>query len=161
MTDTPGSRLPLDTADLVRRTQDVLHRCLQQRRQQQMLLEAIRINLDALREAREAGSRRLGTLRALGLQMKASVGPFGDGTPRNGALMIDLSGFHLTPREVQVAYLLAEGRSNAGVAEMLGISEHTARHHTESVLAKLGVRSRAEAGALVRGWRPAPETNGH
>lgn len=46
--------------------------------------------------------------------------------------------------------LLAEGMSNAQVAEALGVSSHTARHHTESVLLKLGVHSRAAAGAVVR-----------
>jgi DNA-binding CsgD family transcriptional regulator len=34
---------------------------------------------------------------------------------------------------------------------MLGISAHTARHHTQRVLAKLKVHSRAEAGAKLRG----------
>jgi DNA-binding CsgD family transcriptional regulator len=32
--------------------------------------------------------------------------------------------------------------SNAEIARMLSISPHTARHHTENVLAKVGVRSR-------------------
>jgi DNA-binding NarL/FixJ family response regulator len=59
--------------------------------------------------------------------------------------------YHLTPREWEVAVLLADGRSNVEVAAALGISAHTARHHTESVLAKLGVRSRAQAGAILRG----------
>lgn len=57
----------------------------------------------------------------------------------------------LTPRQAAVARLLAEGRSNAEVAERLGISPHTARHHTESVLLKLGVRSRAEVAARLMG----------
>ncbi|HEX7120074.1 MAG TPA: helix-turn-helix transcriptional regulator [Longimicrobiales bacterium] len=58
----------------------------------------------------------------------------------------------LTPRQATVARLLAEGRSNAEIAARLGISPHTARHHTESVLLKLGVRSRAEVAArLMRG----------
>ena len=33
----------------------------------------------------------------------------------------------------------------------LGISPHTARHHTQRVLDKLGVHSRAAAGARLRG----------
>jgi len=32
--------------------------------------------------------------------------------------------------------------SNAEIARLLSISPHTARHHTENVLAKVGVRSR-------------------
>jgi non-specific serine/threonine protein kinase len=56
----------------------------------------------------------------------------------------------MTPREIEVAMLLIEGCSNRTVAKRLGISPHTARHHTQRVLAKLGVHSRAEAGARLR-----------
>jgi len=51
---------------------------------------------------------------------------------------------------VEVAILLAEGCSNSTVARRLGISPHTARHHTQRVLGKLGVHSRSAAGALLR-----------
>jgi DNA-binding CsgD family transcriptional regulator len=54
--------------------------------------------------------------------------------------------FGLTPSEVRVALLLAEGRSNAYVADALGVRESTARRHTEHVLAKLKVRTRAAVG---------------
>ena len=50
--------------------------------------------------------------------------------------------FGLTAREAPVARLLAEGFTNQEVARALTISPHTARHHTESVLSKLGVPSR-------------------
>jgi DNA-binding NarL/FixJ family response regulator len=59
--------------------------------------------------------------------------------------------YGLTEREIEVARLLAEGRRNTAIAGALGISPHTARHHTQRVLAKLGVHSRAEAGARLRG----------
>lgn len=55
----------------------------------------------------------------------------------------------LSARECQVARLLAEGRTTSAVASALGISPHTARHHTERVYEKLGVRSRAALGRLV------------
>ena len=58
--------------------------------------------------------------------------------------------YGMTPREVEVAQLLAEGLSNAALARRLGVSPHTARHHTQRVLGKLGVHSRAEAGARLR-----------
>ena len=58
--------------------------------------------------------------------------------------------FGLTRREADVALQLVEGRSNAEIASALDISTHTARHHTESVLVKLGVKSRAQVGAAVR-----------
>ncbi len=57
--------------------------------------------------------------------------------------------FGFTERELEVALLLAEGASNAAIAEALGISKHTARHHTRHVLTKLGVHSRARVGAVV------------
>jgi DNA-binding NarL/FixJ family response regulator len=57
--------------------------------------------------------------------------------------------FNLTPRECQVAILLAGGASNATIAEALSISEHTARHHTRSILLKLGLHSRARAAAVL------------
>jgi DNA-binding CsgD family transcriptional regulator/PAS domain-containing protein len=50
--------------------------------------------------------------------------------------------FGLTVRELQVASLLMHRLTNAEIARMLSISPHTARHHTENVLAKVGVRSR-------------------
>lgn len=62
----------------------------------------------------------------------------------------------LTRKEVDVVRLLAEGRSNAAIATALCISPHTARHHTERIMAKLGVRSRAEVGPRLRGSLPAP-----
>lgn len=58
--------------------------------------------------------------------------------------------FGLTSRELEVTRLLAAGRSNAAIATALNISPHTARHHTQHVLAKLGCHARAEVAALVR-----------
>jgi DNA-binding NarL/FixJ family response regulator len=60
--------------------------------------------------------------------------------------------FRLTPREAMVALLLALGRSNAAVAAELGTTERTARAHTEKVLLKLGLHSRAEVGFRVTSW---------
>jgi DNA-binding CsgD family transcriptional regulator/tetratricopeptide (TPR) repeat protein len=57
----------------------------------------------------------------------------------------------LTPRELEVARLLAEGSRNAQIAERLVISPKTVDHHVSSVLAKLGVHDRRAAAAeLVR-----------
>jgi DNA-binding CsgD family transcriptional regulator len=50
--------------------------------------------------------------------------------------------FGLTLRETQVASLLMQRLTNKEIATILGISAHTARHHTESVLMKAGVNSR-------------------
>ncbi len=57
--------------------------------------------------------------------------------------------YMLTAREVEVARLLAEGKRTVEVAEALGVSTHTARHHTERALAKLGVSTRAAVAAML------------
>jgi two-component system, NarL family, nitrate/nitrite response regulator NarL len=51
----------------------------------------------------------------------------------------------LTARERQVLMLVAGGLSNRRIAERLGISEHTAKFHVNSILTKLGVSTRTEA----------------
>lgn len=53
----------------------------------------------------------------------------------------------LTRRELDVLGYLGDGLSNKAIARKLGISAHTVKFHLESVFAKLGVGSRAEAVA--------------
>ena len=53
----------------------------------------------------------------------------------------------LTPRELEVLYLLASGSSTAVAAASLGISTATLRAHVQAVLRKLGAHSRLEAVA--------------
>jgi DNA-binding CsgD family transcriptional regulator len=52
---------------------------------------------------------------------------------------------------VEVTRLLAHGLTNAELAERLAISQKTARNHTDRVLRKLAVSTRARIGALLRG----------
>ena len=47
----------------------------------------------------------------------------------------------LTPREVQVLAMLAEGLGNKTIAWKFGISEHTAKFHVASILSKLNAGS--------------------
>jgi DNA-binding NarL/FixJ family response regulator len=50
---------------------------------------------------------------------------------------------HLTPREREVLSLMAEGRSNAGIARQLWVTEGTIEKHVHHILGGLGLR---EAG---------------
>jgi DNA-binding CsgD family transcriptional regulator len=53
----------------------------------------------------------------------------------------------LTPRELDVLALIAEGASNKAIARRLAISVHTVKFHIASLLDKLDAQGRAEAVA--------------
>ena len=55
----------------------------------------------------------------------------------------------LTEREEQILKLLAEGKSNRAIGEVLHISESTVKSHMKSLFVKLDVTSRAEAISLA------------
>jgi two-component system, NarL family, response regulator YdfI len=54
----------------------------------------------------------------------------------------------LTPREIEVLNMLAEGLGNKAIAWRLGISEHTVKFHLGSIFTKLNAASRTEAVTL-------------
>ena len=87
-----------------------------------------------------AGRYRLAASTALGarplLVVAVTVPPPPRPTPTAGEVAERLG---LTPRQSEVALLLAERRSNKEIAAALSVSLHTARHHVEAVLARLGV----------------------
>jgi two-component system, NarL family, response regulator LiaR len=60
----------------------------------------------------------------------------------------------LTPRELEVLQLLAQGLSNRNIGEALFISDRTVQAHLTSIFAKTQVSSRLEAvlNAIRRGW---------
>jgi two-component system nitrate/nitrite response regulator NarL len=57
----------------------------------------------------------------------------------------------LTPRELEVLQLLAEGLPNKAIARRLDISDHTVKFHVNAILSKLGAQSRTDA--VVRATR--------
>jgi DNA-binding CsgD family transcriptional regulator len=97
-------------------------------------------------------SESLRQMRDLRSQLREHRGTSHNGRakgPLTGAAYLQ-SRYGLTARETEVAMLLGQGRSNSAIAAALNISNHTARHHTQRVLAKLDVHSRGEAAAKVR-----------
>lgn len=56
----------------------------------------------------------------------------------------------LSPRETDILYELQNGASNAQIAQQLYLSENTVKHHIHSILEKLGVENRRQAGTLAK-----------
>ena len=56
----------------------------------------------------------------------------------------------LSPRELEVAALVADGRTNKEIAEALYLSERTAQNHVQHILTKLGVANRTQVAAWYR-----------
>ena len=69
---------------------------------------------------------------------------------RNAPMAIPEEGGHLTPREEEIAQLVAQALSNKEVARELGLSESTVKHHVHSIFGKLGLATR---GQLMRRMR--------
>ena len=55
----------------------------------------------------------------------------------------------LTPRQVDVLRLVAEGRTAADIAARLGLSPHTVRNYLDRIYDRLNVRDRTSAVALA------------
>jgi DNA-binding CsgD family transcriptional regulator len=70
-----------------------------------------------------------------------------DRTAALAARLRDTQPAGLSPREVEVARLVAEGLTNRQIAERLVISERTAQNHVQHILTKLGFTTRAQIAA--------------
>jgi DNA-binding CsgD family transcriptional regulator len=56
----------------------------------------------------------------------------------------------LTPRELEILGLIADGLSTREIAERLFVSENTVKTHSSRLFAKLGARRRTQAGQIAR-----------
>ena len=70
------------------------------------------------------------------------------GNRQGGAVEPTLEFEELTPREIEVLRMMAEGLGNKEIAARLGISDHTVKFHISSILAKTGASTRTEAVTL-------------
>lgn len=77
------------------------------------------------------------------------AGPLPARPPRPGARVGRPPLFSLTAREQEVLALLAEGMTNAQLAEALFISERTANRHISNIFTKLGVHNRTQAARVA------------
>jgi DNA-binding NarL/FixJ family response regulator len=57
----------------------------------------------------------------------------------------------MTPRQSEVASLVAQGRTNKQIARELGISDKTVKCHVHEVLNKLGIETRGGVGWAIKG----------
>jgi len=89
----------------------------------------------------EVSAHQLGTAIAATVAGFAVVVPRSPATPANVMRIAE----ELTAREVEVLRWMARGHTNKQLAVQLNISEHTAKFHVSSVLAKLGAQTRTEA----------------
>jgi DNA-binding NarL/FixJ family response regulator len=59
----------------------------------------------------------------------------------------------ITPRELEILELIAEGLSNKEIAARAHVSENTVKTHSSRVFDKLGARRRTQAVQLAKQWR--------
>jgi DNA-binding NarL/FixJ family response regulator len=106
------------------------------------------------RSAREAMEAALAQFQALGAKSWAAVtdrelGRIGGGRRIEG----------LSPSELSVARLVAEGRTNREIASTLFLGDRTVASHLTHVYAKLGIRSRTQLAGLMRPIAEPPIDN--
>ena len=85
-------------------------------------------------------------------------------TPKEEPLLKDIESLEslvLTRRQAEVAFWIAQGKTNDEVAVILKTSRHTIPHHVEAILARLRLETRAEImlwALETLGWLRWPTT---
>jgi DNA-binding CsgD family transcriptional regulator len=110
-------------------------------RRHQRVMEARR----PLRLARDA----FDVLGALpwGERARQELRATGEASQRRGPTPID----HLTPQELQIAHMVADGLSNRQIAEQLYLSHRTIGAHLYRIFPKLGITSRTQMRNVLQG----------
>jgi len=118
------------------------------------LMSAIRLGAKGYMLKNVSGSSLMMSMRALAngeiamsRKMMSKVLEFSRSLPVPPAqdLLVKLS-----PRELDILFELKDGSSNLQIAQRLFLSENTVKHHIHSILEKLGVENRREAGNLAQ-----------
>jgi DNA-binding CsgD family transcriptional regulator len=102
---------------------------------------------DALRQALDE-LQRLGATPAAAIVARRLRSRGARGLPRGPRARTRANPANLTPREMEILALVAEGRRNGDIAERLFLSQKTVAHHVSAILRKLDVKTRGEAGAV-------------
>lgn len=108
-----------------------------------------------IRRAIDAGARGYLPKDAAVSEIVACIRSVRDGGQREldrirGRLSKQAAPEPLTPREAEVLEVIAGGRSNRAVGELLGIGEGTVKTHLKRIYGKLYARNRTEAVAMAR-----------
>ncbi len=151
---------------LFRAAQDALDRAIRYAHASQASIHLERCDEQLVFSLSDNGTAAAGgqALRAARHRIERLGGIFETGIGRDGGFELTIrfdvqSPVQLTPREMEVIRLLAEGLSNKQIAHLLSISPRTVNFHLDNIYSKLGVGSRTEAAiyALRHGWvrRPA------
>jgi DNA-binding CsgD family transcriptional regulator len=95
-----------------------------------------------LRELQALGAKPAAAIFARRLRARGALN-----VPRGQRAATRANPANLTPRELEVLVLLADGLRNSEIAERLIVSRKTVDHHVSAILRKLTVKTRGQAGA--------------